>query len=108
MECWKMSPEERTTFNDLCHTISKFIEHIAGYLDIGFNPFTTVEGGEERKEEGVKERDEEKILQENNEEDKEEEMGKNGEGKHSAEGERNNQLLKDMWECERQEGEMGD
>ena len=42
MQCWKMSPEERPTFKELCSSVSKFIERIAGYLEIGFNPFTAV------------------------------------------------------------------
>ena len=59
MQCWKMSPEERPTFKELCLSVSKFIEHIAGYLEIGFNPFTAAAtsaseeggGGEESSEE---------------------------------------------------------
>ena len=50
MQCWKMSPEDRPTFKEICSNVSKFIERIAGYLEIGFNPFTgggAVEGGEE-------------------------------------------------------------
>ena len=49
-QCWKMSPEDRPTFKEICSNVSKFIERIAGYLEIGFNPFTgggAVEGGEE-------------------------------------------------------------
>ena len=61
MQCWKMSPEERPTFKELCSSVSKFIERIAGYLEIGFNPFTAAvatsaagekggEGGEDSEE----------------------------------------------------------
>ena len=45
MQCWKMSPEDRPTFKELCTSVSKFIERIAGYLEIGFNPFTAAAGG---------------------------------------------------------------
>ena len=49
MQCWKMSPEDRPTFKQLCSSVSKFIECIAGYLEIGFNPFIET-GGEEGRE----------------------------------------------------------
>ena len=49
MQCWKMSPEDRPTFKELCSSVSKFIERIAGYLEIGFNPFTETTGGEEKE-----------------------------------------------------------
>ena len=42
-QCWEKVPENRPTFKELYSNISKFIERIAGYLDMGFNPFT---GGE--------------------------------------------------------------
>ena len=39
-KCWDMEPDKRPSFKEL-HTItSKYIEQIAGYLDLGFNPFT--------------------------------------------------------------------
>ena len=53
MQCWKMSPEDRPTFKEICSNVSKFIERIAGNLEIGFNPFTgggAVEGGGERED----------------------------------------------------------
>ena len=46
MQCWKMSPEDRPTFKELYSSVSKFIERIAGYLEIGFNPFTAAITGE--------------------------------------------------------------
>lgn len=39
-ECWEMAPEDRPTFKELYTTISKYVEHMAGYLDMVFNPFT--------------------------------------------------------------------
>ena len=41
-----MEPEERPTFKKLCQTISTSIELIAGYLQIGFNPFSAEREGE--------------------------------------------------------------
>ena len=46
MQCWKMSPEDRPTFKEICLTVSKFIELIASYLEIRFNPFTAAVAGE--------------------------------------------------------------
>ena len=91
MDCWKMSPEERPTFKDLCCNVSNFIEHIAGYLDVGFNPFSNVERGDEGKEDNKY-----------NEEEQEEEMGKSGERKGSEEEEEG----KDQLQGE-EEGEIG-
>ena len=49
--CWELEPD---TFKEL-HTItSKYIEQIAGYLDLGFNPFTEKNiTTEEKKENDV-------------------------------------------------------
>ena len=44
-KCWEMSPEDRPSFKELTKTISKYIERVAGYLEIGFNPFTVGGGG---------------------------------------------------------------
>ena len=57
--CWEMAPEERPTFRRLCLSISKFIEHMADYMQMEYNPFTVgrveeeeeQESGEEKKEE---------------------------------------------------------
>ena len=58
-KCWEKAPCDRPTFKELHSNISKFIEHIAGYLDMGFNPFSggkkgagsSCDDGEELKEE---------------------------------------------------------
>ena len=39
MKCWEKDPVSRPTFKELHLSVSKYIESIAGYLDIGFNPF---------------------------------------------------------------------
>ena len=39
IECWGKTPRDRPTFKEIYIKISKYIEHIAGYLDMGFNPF---------------------------------------------------------------------
>ena len=53
-----MVPDDRPSFKDLYTNVSKYIEHIAGYLEIEFNPFagtemvkTTTE--ETEKDEGI-------------------------------------------------------
>ena len=50
-KCWETSPRHRPTFKELHSNTSKYIECIAGYLDLGFNPFNfkkRVEEDEER------------------------------------------------------------
>ena len=42
-KCWETVPDDRPTFKELRKNTSKYIEHIAGYLEMGFNPFA---GGE--------------------------------------------------------------
>ena len=39
LQCWELSPDKRPTFKTLYMDTSKFIEEIAGYLELGFNPF---------------------------------------------------------------------
>ena len=97
MDCWKMSPEERPTFKDICCIVSNFIEHIAGYMDIGFNPFSNVERGD-----GGKEDNKGNKLREYDEVEQEEEMGKSGKRKSSEEEEGKDQL-----QGEEEEGEIG-
>ena len=42
--CWEKAPGDRPTFKELHTSLTKYIEHIAGYLELGYNPFSTVEG----------------------------------------------------------------
>ena len=39
MRCWMTAPEDRPTFKELHVTVSNYIEHLAGYLQLGFNHF---------------------------------------------------------------------
>ena len=39
VQCWEAMPDERPSFKILYKNTSKYIEGIAGYLEIGFNPF---------------------------------------------------------------------
>ena len=39
--CWEKSPKDRPTFKELHLKLNQYIEHIAGYLEMGFNPFAT-------------------------------------------------------------------
>ena len=50
-QCWYSEPDDRPTFKELCSSISKCMECIAGYLQFDFNPFT---GGGEGEGEGGK------------------------------------------------------
>ena len=58
-KCWEMAPDDRPAFKQLNKNTSIYIERIAGYLELGFNPFAGMEdiSGEEEKqmedEEGV-------------------------------------------------------
>ena len=61
-----MAPEERPTFKELCFTISKCTELIAGYLQMGYNPFKTC---------GMKQGEEEGVERDEKEEDKQKEEG---------------------------------
>ena len=48
-KCWEVSPKNRPTFKELHSNISKYISRIAGYLEMGFNPFAGNAAGRERK-----------------------------------------------------------
>ena len=63
-KCWEKTPRDRPTFKEIYTNISKYIEHIAGYLDMGFNPFAgskestdsdTTMGGLEKEEQNEEE-----------------------------------------------------
>ena len=43
MKCWETEPDSRPSFKELCENTSKYTEHIAGYLQVGFNPFNQME-----------------------------------------------------------------
>ena len=43
MKCWETALEDRPSFKELHKATSKYTEHIAGYLEIGYNPFTGIE-----------------------------------------------------------------
>ena len=40
LNCWEAVPDKRPSFKTLYTNASKIIEGIAGYLEMGFNPFT--------------------------------------------------------------------
>jgi hypothetical protein len=35
LKCWELSPQTRPTFSLLVQSLSKFLENIVGYADIG-------------------------------------------------------------------------
>ena len=41
-KCWEMDPSKRPSFNELHTLTSKYIERIAGYLEMEFNPFSRI------------------------------------------------------------------
>ena len=45
-KCWEMEPDNRPSFKELHTVTSQYIEQIAGYLDLGFNPFAKEKKGE--------------------------------------------------------------
>ena len=58
MKCWEAAPDDRPSFKELHTTTSKYIECIAGYLEMGCNPFgglkkvkTTLNKNDEKDEE---------------------------------------------------------
>ena len=42
-KCWEMAPDDRPPFKQLYKNTSIYIERIAGYLELGFNPFAGME-----------------------------------------------------------------
>ena len=42
MKCWEAAPDDRPSFKELHKVTSKYTEHIAGYLELGFNPFAGI------------------------------------------------------------------
>ena len=44
-KCWESEPCDRPTFRKNYSDISQYINKIAGYLDMGFNPFSEGKGG---------------------------------------------------------------
>ena len=59
-ECWERAPEDRPTFKDLYSNVSKYIERVAGYLHLGYNPFTQDYDNGSRSKDDVKEKEHEK------------------------------------------------
>ena len=42
-KCWEIVPENRPSFSELYTITSKYVEQMAGYLELGFNPFSRKE-----------------------------------------------------------------
>ena len=58
INCWEKAPEDRPTFKQLCARLNRHIERVAGYLEMGFNPFSAEEGaGTGQIEEGEEEKE---------------------------------------------------
>ena len=63
MQCWVTAPEDRPTFKELYLTTSNYIEHMAGYLQLGFNPFAERNVGEREEGEEKTEQEEQEEVQ---------------------------------------------
>ena len=48
--CWHFVPDDRPTFKEIRSNTSKYIEQIAGYLEIAYNPFVREEDTKEEPE----------------------------------------------------------
>ena len=63
LQCWESVPDKRSSFKTLYTNTSKLIEGIAGYLEIGFNPFAAqTVMGEGEKEPSTDKEDKEKTA----------------------------------------------
>ena len=84
-----MAPEDRPTFKNLYLTISNYIEHEAGYLQLGQNPFAGSFAGDvvdvEVEDDGQDGEDEVEDDGENGEAWEECGSGENGKGKEGKE-----------------------
>ena len=38
-ECWNFQPDDRPSFSELYANTSNYLERVAGYLEMNFNPF---------------------------------------------------------------------
>ena len=54
LQCWEAMPDKRPSFDVLYKNTSKYIEGIAGYLEIGMNPFAGQDYNETGKVNNVK------------------------------------------------------
>ena len=64
-KCWEMRLDDRPSFMELNKTTSKYVEHIAGYLELGYNPFAGMKkfsSTTELKDNQMKEEDVESEL----------------------------------------------
>ena len=50
LQCWELVPDKRPSFKTLYKYTSNVVEGLAGYLEMGFNPFST-RASEKRKKE---------------------------------------------------------
>ena len=58
LQCWELAPDKRPSFKTLYKNTSKFVEGLAGYLEIGFNPFEAGTPSEPGKQEATTKRTE--------------------------------------------------
>ena len=51
MKCWQLAPDDRPSFKEIYKSTSTYIENMAGYLELGCNPFTGLSSIVEQPEE---------------------------------------------------------
>ena len=56
LQCWELAPDKRPSFKTLYTNTSIFIEGLAGYLEMGFNPFSTHSHGDQGDKDAVTQR----------------------------------------------------
>ena len=62
LQCWEYEPKDRPSFRKMHEKVSNYVEGIAGYLEVNFNPFkgrgsTSAVQVEEEKEEDMSDSD---------------------------------------------------
>ena len=79
IECWEQVPHDRPTFKALYSKISKYIEHVASYLELGYNPFSVGRGASKDNKEVSKEEEDEEGLKRDGSPDVERKEDREGE-----------------------------
>ena len=78
-KCWEKLPCDRPSFKELYSNISKYIERTAGYLELGYNPFSVGRGassedkGKEMNREWDRDGEKEVVMEREGEEERDRE-----------------------------------
>ena len=63
-ECWKLAPDDRPPFKQINKNTSVYTGQIAGYLELGFNPFSVGKNVPRVEEEQLKDEVDEAVSAE--------------------------------------------